>query len=68
MNKTPAMAEVFWTAFDALRPMEKQAVPRRLLQDEALRQDLLDLATIASRKSEPAHPLRKYLAGQRQRR
>jgi hypothetical protein len=67
MTKTQAMAEVFWTAFEALRPVDKQAVLRRMLQDEALRQDLLDLATIASRVSEPARPLSKYLERLRQR-
>jgi hypothetical protein len=61
MTKTQAIGEVFWTAFQALRPVEKQAVLERLLQDKALRQDLQDLATIASRKNEPARPFRKYL-------
>ncbi len=68
MTKTQATAEVFWTAFEALRPADKQAVLRRLLQDEAVRHDLLDLATIASRAGEPARPLDKYLEGARRRR
>lgn len=58
MTKAQATGEAFWTAFQALRPVEKHAVLQRLLKDEALRQDLLDLATIASRKSEPARSLR----------
>ena len=61
MTKTQATGEVFWTAFQALRPVEKQAVLERLLKDKALRQDLQDLATIANRKGEPARPLRNYL-------
>ncbi len=68
MTKTQATAEVFWTAFEALRPVDKQAVLRRMLQDASLRRDLLDLATIESRASEPARPLSKYLEGRRQRR
>lgn len=68
MTKTQATGKVFWTAFQALGPVEKQAVLERLLQDEVLRRDLLDLATIASRKSEPARPLRSYLEGSRRRR
>ncbi len=68
MTKTQATGEVFWTAFQALRPVEKQAVLERLLQDKALRQDLQDLATIASRKGEPARPLRKYLEDSHRRR
>ncbi len=63
-----ATGEVFWTAFQALRPVEKQAVLERLLKDKTLRQDLQDLATIASRKNEPARPLRKYLKDSRRRR
>jgi hypothetical protein len=60
MTETQATGEAFWTAFQALRPVEKQAVFERLLKDKALRQDLQDLATIASRKDEPARPLRKH--------
>jgi len=44
VTKTQATGEVFWTAFQALRPVEKQAVLERLLKDKALRQDLQDLA------------------------
>ena len=68
MTRTQATGEVFWTAFQALRPVEKRAVLERLLQDKVLRQDLQDLATIASRKSEPARPFRKYLEESRRRR
>ncbi len=65
MTKTRATAEVFWTAFRSLRPEERQAVLRRLLEDKSLRHDLQDLATIAGRKSEPARPLRRYLEASR---
>ncbi len=68
MKKTRATAEIFCTAFEALRPSEKQAVIQRLLEDKALRQDVLDLATISSRKGEAARPLRQVLLGSRQRR
>ena len=67
MTKTQATGEVFWTAFQALRPNEKQAVLERLLKDKRLRQDLQDLATIASRKHEAARPFRKYLESSRRR-
>jgi hypothetical protein len=59
MTKTQATGEVFWTAFQALRPGEKQAVLERLLKDKKLRRDLQDLAIIASRKNEPARPFRR---------
>ena len=68
MTKTQATGEVFWTAFQALQPVEKQAVLERLLKDKALRQDLQDLATIAGRKNESARPLRKYLKDSNRRR
>jgi hypothetical protein len=59
MTKAQATVEVFWRAFQALRPVEKQAVLERLLRDKKLRQDLQDLALIASRKNEPARPFRR---------
>jgi hypothetical protein len=61
MSAAQATAEVFWTAFRSLPVDQRQAVLRRLVEDDALRQDLLDLATIAERRREPARPLRKYL-------
>jgi hypothetical protein len=61
MSKTQATVEVFWTAFRSLRSAEKQAILRRMLQDNSLRRDLQDLATIESRKREAARPLREYL-------
>ncbi len=66
MRRSEATAEVFWTAFRVLPRKEQQAVLRRLLGDKKLRRDLVDLATIESRRrGEPKRSLREYLAGSR---
>lgn len=62
MTHAQATAEVFWLAFRGLAEEEQSAVLEKLVADEELRQDLLDLATIHERRSEPERPLREYLA------
>ena len=64
MTQVEATAEIFWTAFKVLPRAEQQAILRRLLQNENLRHDLIDLALIEERKDEPAQPLREYLKEQ----
>jgi len=61
MTEAEATAEVFWTAFKVLPKAEQQAVLRRLVQDQHLRRDLMDLSLIEERRDEPARPLREYL-------
>jgi hypothetical protein len=61
MTKTEATAEVFWTAFNVLPIEEKHTVLQRIIRDENLRRDLMDLTLIEERRSEPARPLREYL-------
>ena len=65
MTPTQATAEVFWTAFRGLPRKEQQAVLKRMLKDTALRQDLIDLAIIESRRTERARPFREYLVESR---
>ena len=65
MTELEATAEVFWTALKALPRKEQQAVLRRFLQDKKLRIDMMDLALIEERRTEPARPLRDVLAGSR---
>ncbi len=62
MTATDATAEVFWTAFQAPPPEARQAVLARMIQDEGLRCDLLDLACIEERRGDEERPLRAYLA------
>ena len=61
MTSHEATAEVFWTALKALSRKEQQAVLRRVVQDEKLRHDMLDLALIEERRTEPGRPLRDVL-------
>jgi hypothetical protein len=60
-TEVEATAEVFWTAFKVLTRAEQQAVLRRLLQNQTLRHDLIDLALIEEHREEPARPLREYI-------
>ena len=67
MTKTEATVQVFWTAFQALPRQGQQAILRHVLQDARLRRDLMDLAIIEERRTEPARPLREYLQDTRRR-
>ena len=64
MTQVEATAEIFWTAFKVLPRAEQQAILRKLLENETLRHDLIDLALIEERKDEPARPLEEYLKEQ----
>jgi len=61
MTTTQATAEVFWTAFKVLPVEEKRAVLQKIILDENLRRDLMDLSIIEERRNEPGRPLREYL-------
>jgi hypothetical protein len=61
MTKTEATAEIFWTAFNVLPVEEKRAILQRIIRDENLRRDLMDLALMEERRHEPERPLRDYL-------
>ena len=55
-------AEIYLMALQSLTKAEKKAVIARLLEDESLREDILDIALIRQRQGEPSRPLREYLA------
>ena len=61
MTATQATAEVFWTAFQALKKNERAAVVQKLMQDERTFEDLRYAMIIDDRKSEPTISLRNYL-------
>jgi hypothetical protein len=61
MTSTQATAEVFWTAFKVLPAEEKRAVLQKIILDENLRRDLMDLSLIEERRNERGRPLREYL-------
>lgn len=61
MKATQSRAEVYLMALQSLSRAEKKAVITRLLEDDNLRQDILDLALIKQRRGEASRPFRDYL-------
>ena len=59
-----AKAEVFWLAFKGLPKKEQHRIVEKLLQDRGFVEDLLDIAIIEQRRSEPSRSLEEYLADQ----
>jgi hypothetical protein len=59
---TLSKAEIYFMAFQSLTEAEKKAVIARLLEDESLMKDILDVALIRQRQGEPSRPFREYLA------
>ena len=64
MTESEATAEIFWTAFKVLPKAEQQAILRRLIKDQTLRRDLMDLSVIEERSTEPVRSLQEYLEEQ----
>ena len=62
MTQPQATAEVFYTAFQALKKSEREAFIARLLQDEKLAEDFRYAAIIEKRRKEPTVSLDDYLA------
>ncbi len=46
-----AATEKVWTAFSGLPKAEKLAILERMLEDQDVREDLLDIATLAKEKA-----------------
>ena len=68
MNTTiQSKAEIYLMALQSLSKAEKKAVIARLLEDESLREDILDIALIRQRTKEPSRPLKEYLAERKKR-
>ncbi len=57
MTATQATAEVFWTAFQALDDLEKDAFIVRLLENSELLEDLIYAKIVDARKSESTFSL-----------
>lgn len=62
MKAVESRAEVYLMALQSLSKAEREAVLVRLLEDEKLREDILDLVVIQQRQEEPSRPFRAYLA------
>ena len=58
MEITQSRAEIYLMALESLSKAEKKAVIARLLEDDSLRQDILDVALIRQRQGESSRPFR----------
>ena len=61
MSATEATAEVFVTAFKALKPKQRDAVLQRLVADAGLAEDLADTLALEARRHQAHSPLREVL-------
>ncbi len=61
MTQPQATAEVFWTAFQAMQPTEREAFIGKLMKDKGLAEDLRYAVVIEKRKKEPTISLDDYL-------
>ncbi len=61
MTRQQATAEVFLTALKGLPRKDRDAVITKIAMDKNFARDILDLATITSRRKEPARKFEDYL-------
>ena len=62
MTQPQATAEVFWTAYQAMKPKEREAFLGKLMKDKNLAEDLRYGAIIQARKKESTVSLDSYLS------
>jgi hypothetical protein len=62
VETTQSRAEIYLMALEPLSKAERKAVIARLLEDDSLRQDILDVALIRQRQGESSSSFRDYLA------
>ena len=56
-----ATAEIFMTAFKALPTKERNTFLAKLLQDNSLREDIMDVAIAMKRGGEKTKPFREFI-------
>ncbi len=61
MSATEATAEIFMTAFKALKRKERDAVLQKLVADAEVAEDLADTLALEARRDQPRVPLRDVL-------
>jgi hypothetical protein len=61
VSATEATAEVFVTAFKALKPREREAVFKKLVADTKLAEDLADTLALEAWRHQPRQSLRGVL-------
>ena len=57
MRTTQTTAEVFFTAFKALKGKEKEAFLEKVISDPKLREDLIDIVLIEEAKEIKGRPI-----------
>lgn len=67
MKANQATAEVFFTAFKALKPTEREAFIEKVIGDPKMREDIIDIALIEEAKKVKGKPVsaRDYFQKQR---
>jgi len=61
MSPYQATAEIFMTAFKALPVRERSTFLTKLLQDNSLREDIIDIAVASKRSHEKTKSFRGFL-------
>jgi hypothetical protein len=61
MSATEATAEIFVTAFKALKSREREAVWQKLVADTKLAEDLADTLALEGRRRQPRESFRDVL-------
>jgi len=61
VKTTQLKAEIYLMALQSLSKAERKAIIARLLEDESLREDILDIALIQQRQGEPSRTLRSIV-------
>jgi hypothetical protein len=61
MSATEATAEIFLTAFKALKRRERNAVLEKIVADSDLAEDLADTLALEKRRRQPHEPFRNAL-------
>ncbi len=62
MTQPQATAEVFWTAFQGMKPAERDAFIGMLMKDKRLAEDLRYASVIEKRRNEATVSLDDYLS------
>ena len=62
MTQPQATAEVFWTAFQGMKPAERELFIGKLMKDKSLAEDLRYAAVIEKRKNDSTVSLDDYLS------
>ena len=60
MGSTQSKADIYLMALESLSAADKKKIIARLLEDEKIREDILDVALIQQRQGESTRPFRNF--------